>query len=329
MPFNPFQHMANSNLFELRGTLSGKQSFLLSIAGVLLLLIVWFALAESLAKVVITQDESIDPSSLSVSKRQYYESDSLLVADIDQLEQLSLEEIQGYGLRRDRVYPLLPSPVQVVQAFSDLNQNDDVIGNTFFSIKLNVLGYLLAILVSLPLGFLLGLLPLFRGLFSQIVNSYRFIPLTAVTGIFIMWLGLGQEMKVSFLAFGIIVYLIPVVIQRIDEVQKVYLNTVFTLGATSWQTIRTVYMPYVFSKIIDDIRVLTAISWTYITIVEMLHKSGGIGELIWTAKRQSRIDKAFAILIIIVAIGIIQDKLFVLLDKALFPHKHINKNSKH
>jgi len=143
-----------------------------------------------------------------------------------------------------------------------------------------------------------------------------------------MWLGLGSQMKVSFLAFGIIVYLIPVVVQRIDEVQKVYLNTVFTLGATPWQTIKSVYMPYVFSKLIDDIRVLTAISWTYITIVEMLNKGGGIGELIWTAKRQSRIDKAFAILIIIVIIGVIQDRLFVIIDKLLFPYKHINTNKR-
>lgn len=320
--------MNSNNLFELRGRLSSKQNFMLSILGVILLLTFWFICAEVLAKTVITQDDAIDVSSLSVDKRKYYESDSLLIANYDALEQMSTDEIKSYGLMRNKVYPLLPSPIEVIQAFPALNKDDDVIGNTFYSIQLNVLGYLLAIFISIPLGFLLGLIPLFRGLFSQIINSYRFIPLTAVTGIFIMWLGLGSGMKVTFLAFGIVVYLIPVIIQRIDEVQTVYLNTVFTLGATSWQTIRTVYMPYVFSKVIDDIRVLTAISWTYITIAEMLNKGGGIGELIWTAKRQSRIDKAFAILIIIVLIGVIQDKLFVMIDKLLFPHKHVNKANK-
>jgi NitT/TauT family transport system permease protein len=86
----------------------------------------------------------------------------------------------------------------------------------------------------------------------------------------------------------------------------------------------------VFSRLIDDIRVLTAISWTYITIAEMLNsKDGGIGALIWMAKRQSRIDKAFSILLIIVLIGLLQDKLFQMLDKALFPHKYVNKGSKH
>jgi len=321
--------MGFKKLFELRGSLESKQRIALTIVGALILIGLWFFLAEFLSKSVITQNDTIDIKQLSVNERLYYESDSLLIAHYDDLEKLSTPELEKYGLKKNKVYPLLPSPIKVVNALPDLNKNDDVIGNTFYSIKLNFLGYLVAILVSIPIGFILGLIPLFRGLFSQIINSYRFIPLTAVTGIFIMWLGLGSEMKVSFLAFGIIVYLIPVVIQRIDEVQNVYLNTVFTLGANSWQTIRTVYIPYVFSKIIDDIRVLTAISWTYITIVEMLNKGGGIGELIWTAKRQSRIDKAFAILIIIVVIGILQDRLFVVIDKIFFPHKHVNKGNKH
>ncbi|MCG8183093.1 ABC transporter permease [Tenacibaculum piscium] len=320
--------MNYKKLFELRGELTSKERITLTILGSVILILFWFLLAEVLSKTIITQNDTISPTSLSEENRKYYESDSLLVANYTLLETKSIEKLTQYGLVKNKVYPILPSPIKVIKAFPELNKDDDVIGNTFLSIKLNLLGYLLAIIIAIPVGFLLGLIPLFRGLFSKIIDSYRFIPLTAVTGIFIMWLGLGSQMKVSFLAFGIIVYLIPVVVQRIDEVRKVYLNTVFTLGATPWQTIKSVYMPYVFSKLIDDIRVLTAISWTYITIVEMLNKGGGIGELIWTAKRQSRIDKAFAILIIIVIIGVIQDRLFVIIDKLLFPYKHINKNKR-
>ncbi|MCD8406888.1 ABC transporter permease subunit [Tenacibaculum dicentrarchi] len=320
--------MNYKKLFELRGELASKEKITLTILGSVILILFWFVLAEVLSKTIITQNDTISPTSLSEENRKYYESDSLLVANYTLLETKSIDDLKGFGLVKNKVYPILPSPIKVIKAFPELNKDDDVIGNTFLSIKLNLLGYLLAIIIAIPVGFLLGLIPLFRGLFSKIIDSYRFIPLTAVTGIFIMWLGLGSQMKVSFLAFGIIVYLIPVVVQRIDQVQKVYLNTVFTLGATPWQTIKSVYMPYVFSKLIDDIRVLTAISWTYITIVEMLNKGGGIGELIWTAKRQSRIDKAFAILIIIVIIGVIQDRLFVIIDKLLFPYKHINTNKR-
>ncbi len=312
-------------LFTLRGPLAPRDRVLLGILGVVLLVALWWVLAEALARTLVTQRDGIEVSSLPTDKRLYQESDSAVVADLDRLETLAPAELEAYGLERRRVYPLLPTPTRVLAALPELQAEDDLLGNTLYSIKLNLLGYLLALLIALPLGFALGLVPMVRGLFSQVVDSYRFIPLTAVTGIFIMWLGLDAPMKVTFLAFGIIVYLVPVVVQRIDEVEDVYLNTVFTLGATNWQTIRTVYMPYVFSRIIDDVRVLTAISWTYITIVEMLNRGGGIGELIWTAKRQSRIDKAFAILLVIILIGLVQDRLFVLLDRLLFPHKHAAK----
>jgi NitT/TauT family transport system permease protein len=222
---------------------------------------------------------------------------------------------------------VLPSPLSVLKSFKELHTQDFLIINSLQSVKLNLLGYIVAIGISIPLGFALGLIPLFRGLFSRIFDSFRFIPLTAVTGIFVVWLGLGNEMKVSFLAFGIIVYLVPVVVQRIDEVKDVYLKTVFTLGATDWQTIKSVYFPAVISKLSDDIRVLTAISWTYITIAEMLNRSGGIGELIWIARRQSRIDKAFAVLIVIVLIGIVQDRIFLWMDRTFFSYKYMARNT--
>jgi len=318
----------SNKLFELRGSLDKKTTTILAIVGVIVLILVWVLMAEVLSDKVIKQiDKPL--SELNIKNDKYYESDSLLIADYDYLEKLDAEELANFGLDKEKVYPLLPSPLGVLKSYKELNSKDDIIGNSFQSIKLNVFGYVVAILVSIPIGFLLGLIPLFSGMFSKVVDSIRFIPLTAVTGIFIMWFGLGSEMKVLFLAFGIIVYLIPVVVQRVKEVETVHLRTVFTLGAGTWQTIKTVYMPYVFSKLIDDIRVLTAISWTYITIAEMLNKGGGLGELIWMAKRQSRIDKAFAILIVIVLIGIIQDKMFVLLDRLLFPYKKLNKGKKY
>lgn len=184
------------------------------------------------------------------------------------------------------------------------------------------MGYIEAVLICIPVGFLIGLFPLFRGLFHRNIDALRYIPLTAVTGLFIAWFGIENNMKIQFLAFGIIVYLLPVVVQRIDEVQKVYIHTVYTLGASSWQTIRTVFLPSVLSKISDDIRVLVAISWTYIIVAELVNKSGGIGAMAYTAARQSRIDKVFAILLVIIFIGFLQDRLFVFLDKRLFPYKY-------
>lgn len=218
---------------------------------------------------------------------------------------------------------IFPSPWDVVTSFKELHFKDYLLVNAFYSIKLNVLGYVEAVAIAALIGFPIGLFPFFRGLFSRYINASRFIPLTAVTGIFIAWFGIDTNMKVQFLAFGITVYLLPVVIQRIDEVENVYLQTAFTLGAKKWQTIVSVFLPAVFAKLSDDIRVLVAISWTYIIVAELVNRSGGIGAVIYTAGRQSRVDKVFAVLLVIVLIGFVQDRLFVWLDRRLFKFKYL------
>ncbi len=218
---------------------------------------------------------------------------------------------------------ILPGPRDTFAAFFELIRENELIRNVLHSIGLNLAGYIEAILLAIIFGFLIGLFPLFRGLFQRQVDALRFVPLTAVTGIFIVWFGLGVGMKVHFLAFGIFIYLLPVVVQRLDEVSDVYLKTVYTLGATNWQTIKSVFIPHVMSKLIGDIRVLTAISWTYIIIAEMLGNEGGIGALIWrVGVRQGRMDKLFALLVIIIIIGAFQDKIFNMLDRYFFPHKY-------
>lgn len=306
------------SLFRLRGELSKSQNILLGIAGFVILILIWWALAESLAiKNPIVDYEKHPPSAfdttgVKIDRDSLFREDSIRFANATEFE---------------KIYPMFPLPLSVIKSYPELIKSKAKGGDNLFyhvkrSVWMNFKGYFWAVFLAIPLGFLIGLVPMFRGLFSKQVDAMRFLPLTALTGLFIIWFGLEDQMKVAFLAFGIIVFLLPVVVQRIDEVKDVYLKTSFTLGATSWQTIRTIYLPSVFSVLMDDIRVLTAISWTYIIVAELLNKQGGVGDLIFIQRRQGRVDKMFAILIVIVIIGFLQDRLFAYLDKRLFTHKY-------
>lgn len=224
---------------------------------------------------------------------------------------------------------ILPNPLNVFNSYGVMYNELSLLQNTWFSIKLNLLGYFYALIVVIPAGFLIGMFPIGRSLFNRIFDAFRFIPIPATVGIFMTAFGVGFGMKSGFLAFGIGIYILPVVIQRVTELQNpandkdyVFLQTIKTLGASNLQKFTQVYFPYVMGKISDDIRVLTAISWTYITIVEILNKTGGIGALITTLSRQSRTAEVFALIFLIVFIGIIQDILFKGLDMLFFPHKH-------
>jgi len=303
------------SLFALKGKLSHQQRLLLGFIGFIILVLFWWLLAElkSVQNPVLEDYNTQLPSSINADAATKALRDSLIYAD-----SLAFANATQF----EKIYPSIPPPHHVLKAFPSLIQKDELIANTIQSIWLNIRGYFWAVLISLFFGFLIGLIPLFRGLFSGQVDALRFLPLTALVGLFTAWFGIDDGMKIAFLAFGIIIFLLPVVVQRIDEVKDVYLKTVFTLGASDWQTIRTVYIPSVMSRLIDDIRVITAISWTYIIIAELLNRQGGIGSLAYIKARQGQMEKVFAILIIIIIIGFLQDRLFVFIDKKLFPHKY-------
>ncbi|MEP7144829.1 MAG: ABC transporter permease subunit [Ferruginibacter sp.] len=227
--------------------------------------------------------------------------------------------VTNFGLINNHI---MPTPQKTWRSFIEMQSDDNLLTNILFSLRINVIGYLKCIFAALVFGFAIGLSPLVRKMFSQQVNALRFVPITALMGIFIAISGLTIVTKINFLAFGIWVYLVPVVVQRIDEVDNTHLQMMKTLGASFWQTVRFVTWRSVISRLSDDIRILVGISWTYIIVAELAGIQGGLGSLIFLGDRQSNVGKVYAVILIIIAIGIIQDAIFRLIDRLLFKFKY-------
>ena len=224
-------------------------------------------------------------------------------------------------------HKILPNPIDVILSFPTLITERNLIGNTGYTIGLNLLGYVYALLIAIPCGFLIGIFPVLRSMFQKPFEAIRFLPLPVTSGIFVTIFGLGFDMKASFLALGILIYILPVVTQRVLDLQNpnnvkdnVYLQTAKTIGMSNWQMFRYVYWPYVMEKVYGDIRSLVAISYTYVTIAENINKEGGIGACINTMTRQSDMSSVYALLFLIIAIGITQDFIFKKLDPIIFKH---------
>lgn len=222
---------------------------------------------------------------------------------------------------------ILPSPGNVLRALPVLISDYNLLDNIWYTVQLNLIGYILALLVAIPLGFLIGVFPLLNALFRRYFEGTRYLPLPTVSGIFISIFGLAFIMKASFLAFGIFIFALPSVVGKIMDLQNpgnvkdnVYIQTAKTIGMGNWQTFRYVYIPYVMERVYDDIRSLVAISYTYVVIAESLNKVGGIGAMISTFTRQSRTPEIYALLFVIVLIGLLQDYLFGIMKPILFPH---------
>ncbi len=224
---------------------------------------------------------------------------------------------------------ILPSPIDVVKSYETLFVERHLLYNTGYSILINLTGYLQALAIAVPLGFLVGLIPFFRHLVSKQIEAIRFTPLPATTGIFMAMFGLGLGVKIEFLAFGIFVYLLPAVTQRIDEIKtddhlKALKQTMWTINASNWQSMKYFYIPSVLSRFSMDVINLVAVSWTYIVIAEMINAQGGMGYMIFMAtSRGSHVDQLYAVLLLIIFIGFIQDKALKALDKKMYKFKYV------
>lgn len=232
--------------------------------------------------------------------------------------------VTGLGLINPYI---LPPPQKVFASFAVLFQKN-LLYHMGYSISINFLGYIQAVVIAIPIGFLIGLIPFFRELIIKQIEAARFTPLPATTAIFMAIFGVGLNLKIQFLALGIFVYLLPAIVQRIDEIKtddhlKAVKQTMITLNASTWQTMKHFYIPSVLSRFFPDIINLVAVSWTYIIIAELLNAQGGLGYLIYLAtNRQIHIEQVYAIIILIILIGIIQDRLLKALDKKLFKFKY-------
>lgn len=226
---------------------------------------------------------------------------------------------------------ILPDPFNVIGSIPGMITEDHLLPNIWFTVKLNLICYIYAIVLSFPIAYAIACLPIFNLLFGRPINTIRFIPFSALTGLAIAIFGLTFNMKVWFLTGSIMVYIIPAIVNTINNLQNtkndkdnVYLQTIKTLGGNKWQQFRYVYWPYVTSNVIPTFIDLLAVSYTYCVIAELIYKDGnvmGIGAMITLMIRRSYISEAFALLFIIVIIGALQDLLLKKLYKRVYSYK--------
>jgi ABC-type nitrate/sulfonate/bicarbonate transport system permease component len=190
----------------------------------------------------------------------------------------------------------LPSPLKVVEAFQYLIWNDGhslLLTATMWSFGRVLTAGIAVVLVGIPLGVLMGSSPKINAMISPMIDPFRSAPVVALLPIMVMWLGIGEEMKISFLFLGAVVYLVPMVRDAILAVPYAYWESIKDLGATDIECITKGIFQIASPRIADAVIVSFSIMWTYITVAEYVNAGEGIGQLIQNARRFSAMDQVF------------------------------------
>jgi NitT/TauT family transport system permease protein len=203
-------------------------------------------------------------------------------------------------------FKVLPRPLETLSALRDLWMTQGLGQELFVSLKLNLYALGITAVLSLVLSYL-TVVPLFRPIVAAISKG-RFLSLAGFTFIFTLVVGGGFPLKVSLLVFGITVFYITSMASVIAAIPKEAFDHARTLRMKEWQVVWEVVILGTADKAFEVLRQNAAIGWMMLTMVEgIVRGEGGIGAMLLNANKHFILAEVFAIQIVILLTGLVQD----------------------
>ncbi len=213
----------------------------------------------------------------------------------------------------------LPTPTAVVEAGIQLLTEQNLLVDILASSGRVLAGFLAAAVIGVPMGVAMGTFNSMESLFSPIVGTVRYMPVTAFVPLIIIWVGLGEAAKATIIFLGIVLYNAIMVADAVKFIPSEMLNVAYTLGADRRAVLFKVILPAVFPSILDTLRVNIAGAWNFLVISELIAAQNGLGFRIVQAQRFLQTDKVLFCIAIIGAIGLLTDYCLKLLSRVLTP----------
>jgi NitT/TauT family transport system permease protein len=230
---------------------------------------------------------------------------------------LVIWSILAYGGFVDPLF--LPSPGRVFQAGVDLFVDLGFTADILNSVYRVMLGFIIAALIGVPLGLVMGTFKVAEAFTEPVVGFIRYMPASAFIPLFILWLGIGDVEKVAIIFVGSFFQLVLMVAVVAKNVHKDMLETAYTLGAKRFQVIWKVLLPASLPGIVDTLRIIVGWAWTYIIVAELVASASGIGYMIISSQRMLRTGNIIFGILTIGMLGLITDYFFKWLYNRLFP----------
>jgi NitT/TauT family transport system permease protein len=221
---------------------------------------------------------------------------------------------------------ILPSPMEVLQAFKPLHLEQGLVRSAVYSCLRVTAGFALAALVAVPLGVYMATFPSVAAFFRPLSLAGAYVPIVVLIPLSMTWFGTGEAQKIGFLFIGCFVVLLPLVIKDIADVPTAFLDVAVTKGATQWQLVRQVLFPVALPNIWDHLRGVYGVGWGWIIMAEMVVRPlYGLGGLIAVSDRRSQTGSVYAVIIVIVLIAVACDQLWRVGGELLFPYRRLSE----
>ena len=219
----------------------------------------------------------------------------------------------------------LPSPQAVLAKFVQVSTEGfagaTLIEHTATSLYRVFGAFALACLTAIPIGVMMGVSRVARGIFDPPIEFYRPLPPLAYLPLVIIWLGIGELSKITLIFLAIFAPLAIAARSGVRSVSIEQIHAAYSMGATRMQVIWHVILKSALPEIFTGMRIGIGVGWTTLVAGEMVASTRGLGFMVLNAAEFLASDVVIMGIIVIGLFAFAFDLLMRQLEKMLVPWK--------
>lgn len=212
----------------------------------------------------------------------------------------------------------LPTPGEVAHSIWTLTASGTLPVEALISFKRIVVGFTLASIIGVPLGLLTGTFLVGRQLILPANSFLRYIPPTAFISLLIVYFGVEESFKYAVVFFGVIFFIVQMVVDVVDDVDYRYVEMSLTSGLSNWEIFRSVVVPFAGPRVFDVLRINLSAAWTFLVAAELIGAERGLGHFIAVSQRFLRMGDLYSGILAFGVIGLATDASLERLGRRLF-----------
>ena len=203
-----------------------------------------------------------------------------------------------------------PTALEAIRAIPSVLGDKEALINILASLRRMAIGFGLAIIVSIPLGLMMGRSRAMASFFNPLLMVIYPVPKAALMPIIMLWLGVGDVAKTLVIFLGASLPVIYHSLEGARAVEEKMLWSGAAMGLSAAQRMIWIVLPAALPEILTGCR--TGLVLALITMItsEMIARQSGAGNILFNALDMGQYDTVFAMIIVVGAMGIGLDAAF-------------------
>jgi NitT/TauT family transport system permease protein len=188
------------------------------------------------------------------------------------------------------------------------------------------IGLLIAIVVGLPLGILIGRSNVLNAMFDPFITAFNATPRLVFLPLLMLWFGIGLWSKVAVVFLGALFPLLINTYEGVRNADRLLINVVRSFGANEWDIARLVVVPNALPFIVVGLRLAIGRAVLGVVVSEFFGSQEGLGVVMVRAASGFQVDVVFAGLIVFAGLSLIMTGLVKLVEERMsrWRPEHIN-----